>query len=267
MPTLAELIAAKNRASATPGATPAAAAHAAAVKPGGDRLAQIKAALGKAKMGSNRNALPLGTGWFLLKNGVFKETEQSRRRISAFSFLCIHPLADGEGMAPNSPNYTGPRKGETYDVALFQDGSYIDSTATKNLQALAACMGWSKEYVHQLQASEEGITMIMELLKGLLCVSVDGTPTNQPCAFANQTVIEIVTKATVKEEKGKDGKPSYDATGNKKMVTYINTYWNKRIPLDEVLATLGETETIKVFGSQEAFMAAYENEQQLSQLG
>lgn len=232
---------------------------------GGTRLADIRAALAKAKISNgSRNKIPCGTAWFLLKNGSYKQTEQKARRLTSFSFLCINPIIDGNNVAPASPAYTGPRKWEEYDVALFQDGGFLDSTMSKNLQALAACMGWTPEYTKQLLESEEGMTVVMELLKGLLCVNLDGyVPSNQPCAFANQVVIEMHTKPTVKEEKGKDGQPSYNADGTKKMNTYINTYWNKKIPLVEVLTTLGEADTVKAFGSEAAFTQAYQAEQEL----
>jgi hypothetical protein len=241
---------------------------ASAVVSGGNRLADIKAALAKAKTSNGgRNNLPCGTGWFLLKNGSFKQTEQKARKLSSFSFLCINQIADGENIAGTSPNYSGPRKWEEYEVALFQDGGFLESTMSKNLQALAACMGWSQEYVKQMQSSDQGITMIMELLKGLLCVSLDGTPTNQPCAFANQVVIELHTKATIKDEKSKsDGQPVFDEHGQKKKVTFINTYWNKKVSLTDVLTTLGEVDTVKAFGTAENFEAAFKAEQDLATL-
>jgi hypothetical protein len=151
-------------------------------------------------------------------------------------------------------------------VTLFQNGKYLKSMVSQNVQALSACMGWHPEYVKQLQASAEGLQLIEELLKGLLGVSLDGVPTSMPCAFSNQVVIEMHTKTTVKEEKGSDGQPSYDAQGNKKTKTYTNTYWNKRIPLADVLTTLGEENTIRAFGSAEAFEAAYQAEIEMANL-
>lgn len=234
---------------------------------GGNRLAEIKAALAKARTSSgNRKNPPLGSGWYLLKNGQYSITDQKQRKLTSFSFICIKAIEDAQGLGPNAPSYSGPKEGEEYNLALFQDGGFLDSTMSKNLQALAACMGWSPEYVKELQSSDEGIGMILELLKGLLCVSVDGVPTNQPCVFANQVVIEIVGKANIKEEKGSDGQPSYDAQGNKKMKTYINHYWNKKIPLMDVAEEFnklpnGDKTLFNYFGSQEHFMAALETEQ------
>lgn len=263
MATLAELLAAKKATNPTP--TPAAGqplANTPPVIPGGNRLADIKHALATAKLGSQRNALPQGTGWFLLKNGKFIKTEQKGFELSSFSFICLKGIDDAQGLTPASPNYAGPKVGETYEVAIFQGGSYLNSTMAKNISALAACMGWSQDYVKQLQGSDEGVLMIMELLKGLLCVSVQGEPTNLPCAFANQVVVELHTKANIKEEKGSDGKPSYDEKGNKKMKTFVNTYWNRKVKLvEEVYPALTEADIVKYFGSQEAFMAAVETEQ------
>lgn len=262
MATLAEIMAARKVSTASAGqAKPAGKPE--STKPGpANRIADIRSALAKAKTGTSRNALPNGSGWFLLKSGIFRETEQKQRKVSQFKFLCVKAISDGDHLPPNSPNYTGPKVGEEYDVSLFQDGGFLDSVVSKNLQALQACMGWDKEYTKQLQASDDGITAILELMKGLLCVDANGVPTNAPCIFANQVVIELLTKPTIKDEKGSDGLPSYDANGNKKQVIYTNTYWQKRIPLADVYASLPEADIIKAFGSADAFATALDTEQQ-----
>jgi hypothetical protein len=262
MATLAELLAAKVAASQPKAGQPQI-NKPLPIAPGGSRLADIKHALATAKLGSQRNKLPLGTGWFLLKNGQFKKTEQKGFELSNFSFICIKAIEDGQGLPPTSSNYTGPRVGETYEVAIFQGGSFLSSTMAKSLSALAACMGWSKDYTEQLQSTEEGVLTIMELLKGLLCVSVQGEPTNLPCAFANQVVVELHTGAKQVEELSKvDKKPVYEKDGTPKMITRVNTYWNHKVKLvDEVYATIPEADVIKYFGSQEAFLAAVETEQ------
>ena len=239
---------------------------------GGNSLAAIKASLAKAKMSAgNRKNPALGTGWYLLKNGQYKVTEQKGRRISSFSFVCIKAIEDANGLGPAAPNYSGPKEGEEYELAIFQDGGFLDSTTSKNLQALAACMGWSPEYVKDLQSSDEGITLILELLKGLLCVSAEGVPTNQPCAFSNQVVVEIVGKVTIKEEKGSDGQPSYNKDGTPKMKSFTNFYWNKKIPLLEVAEEFqtqqnGDQKLYNYFGSEENFVAALEAEQMAASL-
>jgi hypothetical protein len=264
MPTLQEMIAAKAAKKQTAPASPAAATP--TVQPGGNRLAQIRSALQKAKVGNRSKKPPLGTAWYLLKNGQYKMTDTSNSKLTSFSFVCVHPICDGENAAPASPSYTGVRKGEEVEIAFFHGGKFLESEMSKNVQALACCLGWTPEYTKAQLASDDGLGNILELLKSLFGVSMDGIPTNEPCAFANQVIIELHTKETTKEEKGSDGQVSYDAQGNKKMKTYVNTFWNKKVPIMEAVEVVGVEELVKAFGSEDALKAAIEAEDQINTL-
>lgn len=256
---LADIIAKNAKTTPAAGAT---STPAQAALGGGSRLATVKAALMKAKSFGGRNDMPVGTAQFLLKNAVYEET-QMHNKMTKFSLLCINPIKDNEGLAPTSPSYTGPRKWEEYEIAVFHEGKYLESEMAQNLQILATCCGWSEEYKRKLQATDAGLNVILELSKGLFCRSLDGLPSNQPCAFANQVVVEITAKPTPEKQK-KDATTKqlmFDAQGQPIMTkSYINKYWNKRIPLADVVATLGEADTLRAFGSQQAFELAYQTE-------
>ena len=234
---------------------------------GGSRMAQIKLALATARTGSNRNDLVLGTAWYLLKNAIYKETETKKRKITTFSLHCIHAVSDVMGLPATSPSYSGPRVGEEYETAIFQDGAYPNVIINQNVSALQAVIGWSNEKLKSLQTTDEGQMLIVELLKALVGVSIlDGVPTGQPCTFANQVVVEIKDVKTMKDQKDNQGQFIKDAAGNKTQKPVVNTYWQKRVSLAEVAAVVPEADIIKAFGSVEAVQAAVTAEQALAQL-
>lgn len=264
MPTLAEQIAAMNK--NKPAQTATAAPAGAAPLGGGNRLTQIKAALAKAKVSSgSRKAMPLGTAWYLLKNAQYKVAESGNVKMTIFSFICLHPICDGTNISPAAASYSGARMHEEFEVPFFHGGKFLDSEMSKNVQALACCMGWTPEYAKQLLTDESGIETVLTMLKALFCVSMDGVPTNEPCAFANQVVIELHTKENRKEAKV-DGQPVFDAQGQKVTKTFTNTYWNKKVSIADVLGTVPEAEVIKAFGTSEAVTAAYQAEMQIASL-
>jgi hypothetical protein len=238
---------------------------------GGDRLATVRDALRTASVGNKRNDLPLGTGAFLLKSGKYSVTDDQKYKISSFSFLCLVGIRDGAGQTFGVDGYAGPIPGETYDISIFQDFSpkYSKGTLGKNLSALQACMGWTKEQVKLFQSTDEGLDKLMKLLEGLLCVSMDdSTPTGQPSLFSNQVVVQLSTSTSISEVKDKNtGQPLYiDAQGTKATKTYINTYWDKKIPVADLPGLIGDAKTIDAFGTKEAFVKAHENEQALAEM-
>lgn len=283
MATLAEMLAAKKAgvpgspgASALPGAAlgtpPAMPALAIPPKPAvQSRMRAALQSLSKAKTGSQRNRLPLGVGWFLLKHGQYKVTEQKQRKITVFSMYCVKGISDEHNLTPTAPSYSGPKAGELYEVALFQEGDFMDSMMSRNLQAVQACMGWTQEYVEQLKKYLESgpaetdptVVEINSIFGQTIGVDLNGTPSGAPCMFSNQIVIELATKSTIKDQTVKGSNPPqfvYDAQGKKLTTTYVNTYWQKRIPLAKVANDVPEPDILRAFGSPEAFMAAYEAE-------
>lgn len=277
---LAELLAQKKAAStnpalgisgaqATPGVAPALPNLAVPPKPAvQSRMKMALQSLSKVKTGSQRNRLPLGTGWFLLKHGSYRVTEQKQRKITVFSLYCLKGIQDGQNLYPSAPSYSGPKAGELYEVALFQEGDYMDSMMSRNLQAVQACMGWTPEYVEQLKKYLESgpaetdptVVELNAIFGNTIGVDLNGTPSGQPCMFSNQIVLKLKTASTTKEQKTKDGQPVFNAQGQKLTTTYINTYWQKRISLEKVVAEVPEADILKAFGSPEAFVAAYEAE-------
>lgn len=250
-------------------AAPLAVAGAAAPAPlgGGTMLESMMNAMATATVGSQRNDFPLGTGISLLKSGKFFITEDGKWKIASFSFLCLKGIVDANAIACGSPGYSGPIPGETYEVALFQDYSPKKQKGTMgaNLSAVQACMGWSKEKMKQFQSTPEGLQTLTQLWAGLLCCDMLANATNQPCIFANQVVIQISTKSRMYEQKDKVTKqPLYDKDGNKAMGTSINTYWDKKVPLADLVTMIPEAEIVAAFGTAEAFNAAHQNETALA---
>ncbi len=237
---------------------------------GGDRLALVMDALKTAKVGGGRNDMPLGTGICLLKSGKFFVTDDGKWKITAFSFLCMLGIKDVNDLVFGAEGYTGPRPGETYDFALFQDFSpkKIKKSMGDNLNALRVCMGWSKEQVKEYQTTPDGMQTLMELLKGMLCADM-GTcePTNEPSIFSNQVVLQLSRKPSIVPDKNKEGKPVYlDNQGTVSTTTYENDYWDKKIPLAELVTLVGDdAKVIEAFGSAEAFKKALANEQALAE--
>lgn len=271
MATLAELLAAKKQ-SVVPGAVPGILGTPPTlpqVSADDSRLLAKFQSLSKAKTGTPRNRLPLGTGWFLLKHGQYKKTERKGTELTVFSMYCLKGTKDAMGLAPTANSYSGPKAGELYEVALFQEGDYKDST---NLRVVSVCMGWSKEYVTNLQkfletAPKKDDPTIMELndiFSNTIGIDLLDRPSPNICMFSNQIVVELETvKSEEKEQKGKDGQPLFTQVNGqlqKVMSSYINTYWQKRISLDKVVSEVPEADIMKAFGSAEAFMAAYEAE-------
>ncbi len=239
---------------------------------GGDRLSMVMEALRTATTGGGRTKMPLGTGAFLLKSGKFIITDDGKWRISTFSFLCLIGIKDGSGIVYGTEGYTGPIPGDTYDIALFQDFApkAVKTTMTKNLNALAACMGWSKEQVKVFQSTPKGLDILFELLKGMMGASmVDCIPTNEPSIFSNQVVIQLTRNTSIVVKKDPVTKqPLYvDDKGTKATSTYFNEYWDKKIPLQDLITMMNDdAKVIEAFGSQEAFQAAFANEKALAEV-
>ena len=238
-------------------------AAAAAPLGGGSRLQLVRDALKTASVKSGRNDLPIGTGIFLLKSGkLFITTGQLN--ISTFSLLCLQGIRDGAGSVYGVEGYTGPIPGETYDESIFQnfEPKRVATTIANNLRAVTACMGWTEDQVKAFKSTEAGESVLFELIKGMMCIDMEtGAPTEQPCCFSNQVVIQMTRRPKIVEQKDAVTKqPLYDAHGIVATKTYINTFWDKKIALPDVLTLIGEPETIKAFGSAEAYLAAVENE-------
>ncbi len=257
------LAAAIAKTSLVEGTQPALAAAAAASLGGGSRLQLVRDALKTASVKSGRNDLPIGTGIFLLKSGkLFITTGQLN--ISTFSLLCLQGIRDGAGNVYGVEGYSGPIPGETYDESLFQnfEPKRVAATIANNLRAVTACMGWTEDQVKAFKSTEAGESVLFELIKGMMCIDMEtGAPTEQPCCFSNQVVLQMTRRPKIVEQKDKVTKEfKYDKDGNKLTDTYINTFWDKKIPLPEVLTLIGETETIKAFGTSKAYIDAVENE-------
>ena len=260
--TVGTLAASIAKTGAVAGTQPTLAAAAASLG-GGSRLQLVRDALKTASVKSGRNDLPIGTGIFLLKSGkLFVTTGQLN--ISTFSLLCLQGIRDGAGNVYGVEGYTGPIPGETYDESIFQnfEPKRVASTIANNLRAVTACMGWSEDQVKAFKTTEAGESVLFELIKGMMCIDMEtGAPTEQPCCFSNQVVIQMTRRPKIVEQKDAATKqPLYDAHGVVATKTFINTFWDKKIPLPDVLTLIGEPETIKVFGSAEAYLAAVENE-------
>jgi len=258
--TLAAAVAATG---AVTNALPAQAAAAAAPLGGGNRLQLVRDALKTASVKGGRNDMPIGTGIFLLKSGkLFTTTAQLN--IATFSMLCLQGIRDGVGNVFGAEGYTGPIPGETYDESMFQnfEPKRIAQTVANNLRAVTACMGWTEEQVKLFKSTPAGEGIIFELMKGMMCIDMEtGVPTEQPCCFSNQIVVQMTRRAKVVEEKDKITKEfKYDKDGNKLTQTYINTFWDKKISLPDVLTMVGEPATVEAFGTGEAYIAAVENE-------
>lgn len=234
---------------------------------GGSRLQQVREALKTASVKSGRNDIPIGTGIFLLKSGKLFVTDGSLN-ISTFSMLCLQGVRDGAGSVFGAEGYEGPVPGESYDVSMFQsfEPKRLSATMSSNFRALAACMGWSEDQSKMFQSNDQGMAVVLELLKGMMCIDMDtSAPTQTPCIFSNQVVIQMTRRAKIVEEKDKVTKEfKYDKDGNKLTKTYINTFWDKRLPLPDVLTLIGEPATIEAFGTAEAYLEAVKNENAMS---
>lgn len=229
---------------------------------GGNRLALVRDALKTASVKSGRNDIPIGTGVFLLKSGKLFITD-GNLNISTFSMLCLQGVRDDAGSVFGADGYSGPVPGESYDVSMFQsfEPKRLASTMANNFRALAACMGWFEKQVKAFQATDQGMDVALELLKGMMCLDmVTSTPTQAPCLFSNQVVIQMTRRAKIVEQKGDNKQPLYDEHGQKATKTYINTFWDKKIPLTDLPPMIGEPATIEAFGTAEAYLAAVENE-------
>lgn len=238
-------------------------AGAAAPVGGGNRLQQVRDALKTASVKSGRNDIPIGTGIFLLKSGKLFVTE-GNLNISTFSMLCLQGVRDGAGAVYGADGYAGPVPGESYDVSLFQnfEPKRIAATMSGNLRALAACMGWTEEQSKAFQATDQGMAVLLDLIKGMMCIDMTtSAPTQAPCIFSNQVVIQMSRRPKIVEQKGDNKQPLYDEQGNKATKTYINTFWDKKIPLPNVLTLIGEPATIEAFGTAEAYLEAAKNEE------
>jgi len=239
-----------------------------AVAVGADQKAQkIREAMMTSSVGGKRNEMPVGSGLFLIKEGIFKLTPTQQLRLTSFQLYCVKGETDGQGLRPESPQYTGPRIGETYEFAVFHDTKYPNVLGSQYLQITAACMGWTPEKVTELQSTPEGQQAIMEMTARIMCVDANGNQVmenGQPVSsiISNQAILDITKKAQIKDKKI-NGQPAFDAAGQKMQITVTNTYFNKRVWLDDLVAQgITEEELLKAFGSTEAATAAYQMEQQ-----
>ena len=228
---------------------------------GGGNLAAIKNALQTASVGGRRNDIPLGTGWYLLKTGQYEFKERSSTQITTFDMICLRAIKDGNGVAPGAAGYVGPIVGENYDTALFQSGDYA---MKNNLAAIAACMGWSQERIKEMQSDQNIMELISIVDQFTGLVSETQQPTGQPCIFSNQVVIEMTSSVSSSFEKV-NGVEIVDAVTHQKIPkSYTNVYWNGKISIADVNASVPEDVILKAFGTQEAFLAAHQMEQRLN---
>ena len=227
---------------------------------GGGRLANIMGALKATKVGGGRqNKIALGTGLYLLKEGAYKISELNNVRLTVFSFICLKGIKDGMGVAFGGPGYSGAVPGEEYSAVLYHDGPYAYSSL---LRALSACFGWSKDMVAIMQ-SDVRLPQTIGFIDMFTGVGAETQqPTNQPCCFSNQIILEMSSAIKVVEVKN-EGKASFNEDGTKQTKSYPNIFWNKRVPIAEALNGLDTALCIKAFGSQEAITAALETEKQL----
>ena len=244
------------------GATPTTPAHTTPANNlgGGSRLSLVKNALMSASVGSQRNDISLGTAIYLLKSGKYSVTERKSVRLTNFSYVCLKGIKDGQGVPFGGPGYTGAIPGEEYSTALFHDGDYAFSSL---LKAVSACFGWSPEKIKQMQ-SPERVDQLIRLIDMFSGVGAESClPTNKPCCFSNQVILQMSAQSKISEVKV-NGKPTYEK-GSDVPITkaYTNTFWDKRIPIAEAVAGLAPEFIIKAFGSQEAITAALETEKQL----
>lgn len=225
---------------------------------GGNRLSAVRDALRTAKVSNRRNDLPLGTGVYLLKSGKFKVTDDGKYKMSIFSLLCLSATTDSNGITVGTEGYTGPVPNETYELAVFQDfgAKYLKKTMDNNLSIVRACLGWDAAKVTAFQSTDEGLNTLEQIIEGLLCMSMQTLAgTGQECIFANQVVVQITSKVTTKNTE------TFDKDGNPIMKSYTNTYWDKKVPLADLPALIGDEAVIAAFGSEDAFVAAAGNEQ------
>jgi hypothetical protein len=226
--------------------------------------AEILAALKTAPYYEGRNDMPLGKAWYLLKSGKYSISPTKGYQITSFQMLCINPLSDADGLPPTSPNYTGPRKWEEYELAFFHETNqmYVKGKTAQKRSMLAACRCWTKEMTQRMTSTQKGMDAMELYLSGMFSRDLLKRATGLPCMFSNQVVVQITTKMTVPKAKmdEKTGKPLM--AGDQPVMTksQLNDYWDGGIPLDVVNSTLGDEETVKAFGSQEAFMTAFQTQ-------
>jgi hypothetical protein len=158
-----------------------------------------------------------------------------------------------------------------YEFAVFHDTKYPNILGSQYLQITAACMGWSPEQVKEYQSTPEGQQAIMELTARVMCVDAHGNQVmdeaGQPASsiISNQAIVDVTKKSQLKDKKI-NGQPAFDASGQKMQITVTNTYFNKRIWLDDLVAQgVTEEELLKAFGSSEAAAAAYKIEAEYRQ--
>ena len=233
---------------------------------------KIMEAMMTSSIGGKRNEMPIGAGLFLVKEGNFKLTPTQGLKLTSFQLYCVKGVDDGQGLTPASPQYTGPRVGETYEYAVFHNSKYPDMLGKQYLQITAACMGWSEARVKELQGSAEGQQVIAEMTACILCVDtfgnqvMDESGQSVPSIISNQVIIDITHKSQIKDKKVNKQLVYEKGSEIPIKITVKNVYWNKRIWLEDLAAQgVTDDELLKAFGSQEAAVAAYQIEQQHKQ--
>lgn len=235
---------------------------------GGSRLnSAVDEAMRTARTGSGRNNMPFGTGIFLLKSGKFGITEVKKAWRTLFSFVCLQGGIDSNGLSFGTEGYSGSIPGAEYAEPMWQDitGIYAKQTIEKNLTALRVCLGWTEAKMLEYQGTPEGLRKLYVLLSGLFCLDMQTTvPTNQPCLFSNQVVVELTRRDEPYDAKV-DGKKVMDADSGqilKKIAKKL--YWNNHIPLVEVSKLINNDAVLTdAFGSEEIFLAAVKSQMAL----
>ena len=239
---------------------------------GGSAMSNAREAMRTTSVayGGRKNDFPVGTGIFLLKDGTFSIKSDGKYKISEFVFVCLKPTSPGPSGIPfGGQGYDGAVPGQEYAVSIFQDYSpkYVKGTMTKNLAALQSCMGWTADITKKYQDTDEGFAKLEELMQGLVGCTLNGTPTNVPCMFANQVVLKMSSKVSIVKQVDKETKQPMmvaktDGSGGYEQVTksYLNTYWNEKILLEPLLEQVDEAVVADAFGGEDAVMAAMENE-------
>lgn len=227
-----------------------------------DRAAMLAAARPK----DQGNRLVPGTGLYLIKDGKYKVTEKGVK-LTSFALFCIKGIADGQGLAPGTSLYTGPRAGETYESAVFHEGKFPQKILEQYKRILAATHGWTLPQVYEIEATPEGRAWVADAIKGIFGCDLYFAPTNVPSSLSNQVIMEIKFESKMVDKKV-DKQVVYDSNGRPLQVKAENAYWNRRVFFDDPQLSdfvQNQDAIVKAFGSIEAATAAANNEKQFRQ--
>lgn len=217
----------------------------------------LRKQVAEAVVSDPRRGLPLGTAIYVVNDIVYEMVGANKDKpLDSVKLTCVIPNTDGDGLKMGEQGYSGALPGSAYDTGIFRMGRFGPNISQQLL--LVRCFsGLTSDEIKAYQNTPEGVTYLIQLISLYFGFDFVSNTVTQSC-LANMNLVEANTILTIVDSKT-NGVIDYDEKGQAKKKTFINTYWNKHIPIAEIWPLFAgqEEKLYSYFGGQDNFLRAW----------